>query len=310
MQPMTLLFQKVDHRLRVLCRLPDSDQPSNEAWWQRSRSKVANPCYEISHSCQEWCPARWAGTHMSRSTSMPSWPFFHTPGETWIPTCSSLCSKWVTTFFVRESVQTMALHNGFPVLRLQATVVSRWFVIPTAQLDQHLAHWVFQWPYDSVLASKKNPPTHPRPWRTPLPTQPSRAFELLLQYMSPRVAVSHLHRVHAIYYSVSQRRKEWNKSVSLFSSRPGIELVTNWPRMGIILGKLKLVLRNDIRILVEYNEPHGAVSGHQRFEVTRQTPYAYDARSSTIQRSNQLILLEWAWHGWNRWSSRLKKAIW
>ena len=161
MQPMTLLFQKVDHWPRVLCRLPDSDQPSNEAWWQRSRSKVANPCYEISHSCQEWCPARWAGTHMSRSTSMPSWPFFHTPGETWIPTCSSLCSKWVTTFFVRESVQTMALHNGFPVLRLQATVVSRWFVIPTAQLDQHLAHWVFQWPYDSVLASKEpaNSPT-------------------------------------------------------------------------------------------------------------------------------------------------------
>jgi len=33
--------------------------------------------------------------------------------------------------------------------------------------------------------------------------------------------------------------------------------------MGIVLGKLKLVLRNDIRILVEYNEPHGAASGHQ-----------------------------------------------
>ena len=37
-------------------------------------------------------------------------------------------------FLVRESVHTMALQRGFPVLRLHATVVSRWFVIPIREL--------------------------------------------------------------------------------------------------------------------------------------------------------------------------------
>lgn len=47
-----------------------------------------------------------------------------------MPTLSSLCSKSVTVFFVRESSQTIALHIGFPVFRLHTTVVSRWLVIP------------------------------------------------------------------------------------------------------------------------------------------------------------------------------------
>jgi hypothetical protein len=47
-----------------------------------------------------------------------------------------LASKWATVFLVRESVQTIALHNGLPVFRLHATAVSRWLVIPSEMMDQ------------------------------------------------------------------------------------------------------------------------------------------------------------------------------
>lgn len=69
-------------------------------------------------------------TYMLLRVSIPSWPFFQTPGETWMPVSLSLVSKCATVFLVRESAQTMALQRGLPVLRLQATVVSRWFVTP------------------------------------------------------------------------------------------------------------------------------------------------------------------------------------
>ena len=71
---------------------------------------------------------------MLRRVSIPLCSFFHTPGETCIPVVLSFCSKWATVFLVRESVHTMALQRGFPVLRLHATVVSRWFVIPIIYL--------------------------------------------------------------------------------------------------------------------------------------------------------------------------------
>ena len=47
-----------------------------------------------------------------------------------MPTVSSLWSKCATVFFVRASSQTMRRHSGLPVLRLHATALSRWFVIP------------------------------------------------------------------------------------------------------------------------------------------------------------------------------------
>jgi len=46
--------------------------------------------------------------------------------------------------FVRESAHTIALASGSPVRRLQATVVSRWFVIPIAD-------------YPFVRATRVNP---------------------------------------------------------------------------------------------------------------------------------------------------------
>jgi hypothetical protein len=45
------------------------------------------------------------------------------------PTCATSLS---TTPFVRASLHTMALCSGFPVVRSQTTVVSRWFVMPAA----------------------------------------------------------------------------------------------------------------------------------------------------------------------------------
>jgi hypothetical protein len=73
---------------------------------------------------------------MLRRASTPSLPFFHSPGATSIPGSTSLASKWATVFLVRESVQTIALHSGLPVLRLHATAVSRWLVMPEKMMHQ------------------------------------------------------------------------------------------------------------------------------------------------------------------------------
>jgi len=71
---------------------------------------------------------------MSRRASTPSSPLLNCPGSTSSPVVASTCSKCATVFFVRESVQTMALHRGFPVVRLHAIVVSRWFVMPAINI--------------------------------------------------------------------------------------------------------------------------------------------------------------------------------
>ena len=76
---------------------------------------------------------------MLRRVSIPLCSLFHTPGEICIPVVISFCSKWATVFLVRESVHTMALQRGFPVLRLHATVVSRWFVIPISEWVIYIA---------------------------------------------------------------------------------------------------------------------------------------------------------------------------
>ena len=72
-------------------------------------------------------------TYMLRRVYIPLCFLFHTPGEICIPVVSSFPSKCATVFLVRESDHTMALQKG-PVLRLHATVVSRWFVIPMTEL--------------------------------------------------------------------------------------------------------------------------------------------------------------------------------
>ena len=71
---------------------------------------------------------------MLRRVSIPLCPFFHSPEESCIPVVLSFCSKWATVFLVRESAHTMALQRGFPVLRLHATVVSRWLVMPRNEM--------------------------------------------------------------------------------------------------------------------------------------------------------------------------------
>jgi hypothetical protein len=53
-----------------------------------------------------------------------------------MPSDSSFCKYSKTVFFVRESSQTIALHKGSPDLRLQATVVSLWLVMPKRREDK------------------------------------------------------------------------------------------------------------------------------------------------------------------------------
>ena len=118
------------------------------SWWSIiHRSLIAEKYVEIGRPelRGESVPDPEEGeqtTHIWRSASTPSLPFLNWPGWTSMPTVSSLWSKCATVFFVRASSQTMRRHSGLPVLRLHATALSRWFVIPAGvRREMEDARW-------------------------------------------------------------------------------------------------------------------------------------------------------------------------